>query len=115
MISYSPRQCYYKKWHVGMILLEIRQKQACASVPLNALAITKTASSCIVFQSENSIRREPVESCKLRFSTRLRFLTIRVNLAVGHGVAIREFPMKPGFGLNKSVCHLHCCHLANLV
>jgi len=38
-----------------------------------------------------------------------------VNLAVGRGVAIREFPMKPGFGLNKSVCHLHCCHLANLV
>jgi hypothetical protein len=38
-----------------------------------------------------------------------------VNLAVGRDVAIREFPMKPGFGLNKSVCHLHCCHLANLV
>jgi hypothetical protein len=46
----------------------------------------------------------------------------RLALGVGHrparngrGLASQGLPMKPGFGLNKSVCHLHCCHLANLV
>jgi hypothetical protein len=41
MISYSPRQCYYKKRHMGMILLGIRGT-------LKALAVTKAAISCIV-------------------------------------------------------------------